>query len=115
MNEWVYELSSGYAGYRSRRTGEWIYASKYNEMIKKMSKFEKVTEVHIVAFEDASGARHDTKEKAEAANKLLKFERYFDMEICMGDLYDLSSSGLIEFLNEHKNAILELLLDKKPD
>lgn len=115
MNEWVFERSSGYDGYRSNRTGEWIFATTYVKMLEKMSKFEKVTEVHIVAFEDASGARHDTKAKAEAANKLLKFKEYFDANVCMSDLkYDNQCKDLVEFLKEHKGPILELLLDKKP-
>ena len=115
-NEWVYELSSGYAGYRSNNTGEWIFATKYNDMVKRMSKFDKVTEVHLVMFEDASGTKHDTKAKAEAANKQLKFKQYYDENVSRDDLEEMSCyHELIEFLEIHKGPILELLLDKKPD
>ena len=115
-SEWVFERSSGYDGYRSNRTGEWIFATTYVKMLEKMSKFEKVTEVHLVMFEDASGARHDTKEKAEAANKQLKFKQYYDENVSRDDLEEMSCyRELVEFLGIHKDAILELLLDKKPD
>lgn len=30
--EWVFERSSGYAGYRNRRTGDWIYNEEYQKL-----------------------------------------------------------------------------------
>ncbi len=32
-SEWVIECSSGYAGYRNKKTGEWLYVQEYNERI----------------------------------------------------------------------------------
>ena len=114
--DWVEEIVSGYDGYRNKKTGEWIYASMYSLRLKNMSQFDTVTEVHIVAFEDASGARHDTKAKAEAANKQLKFKQYYDENVSRDDLEEMSCyRELVEFLEIHKDGILGLLLDKKPD
>lgn len=31
-NHWVFERSSGYAGYRNTQTGEWIYESEYKKL-----------------------------------------------------------------------------------
>jgi hypothetical protein len=32
QDDWVFERSSGYAGYRNTQTGEWIYESEYKRL-----------------------------------------------------------------------------------
>ena len=36
--DWIFERSSGYAGYRNIITSEWIYEDEYNKRIKEVTK-----------------------------------------------------------------------------
>lgn len=36
--DWVFERSSGYAGYRNVKTANWIYLDEYNKLVNCTSK-----------------------------------------------------------------------------
>ena len=75
-----------------------------------MLNYDDVKKVYMPMFEDVAGVKHDTEGKARAANKLLKFKQYFDENVCRADMS--CCHELVEFLNTHKDAILELLWEK---
>jgi hypothetical protein len=38
--DWVFEISSGYKGYRNIHTAEWIYDTNYNEKVNLLKEFD---------------------------------------------------------------------------
>ena len=48
-DNWVFEISSGYDGYRNKRTSEWIYSKEFEERFsaKKDKTVEDYIKIHI--------------------------------------------------------------------
>ena len=69
-----------------------------------------VKEVTVKMYEDSRGGQHTARADAEAQNRIYKFDNYFYGFISLDTFkYNDTSDDLMNFLLEHKGAILEFL------
>tara|TARA_R110000737_G_scaffold351873_2_gene395496 strand:- start:1416 stop:1697 length:282 start_codon:yes stop_codon:yes gene_type:complete len=83
--DWEFERSSGYGGYRNKHTGEWIYENEYNKFIKILEdeKFRFIIQ-EVMNWERDLTHRQRTEISYNAAKKEklneyeLKFKRFYE-------------------------------------
>ena len=95
--DWVFERSSGYAGYRNKITMEWIYESEYN--LRKFGNETAINTEHLLNNLNKLVNKFKLLSKSESIKKSIKIGDiydgfYFDNEYVYFETYTVSLSSV---------------------